>query len=112
VSACLITVTVADAAEAERIGRTLVAERLAAAANVLPGVRSFYWWDGSLQTAAEALLILKTRRDLAPSAVERIKALHSYVCPGAMIVSIDGGNQAYLDWIAAETQPKNAQVPR
>ena len=105
-SACLITVTVAEVAEADRIGRTLVAERLAAAANVLPGVRSFYWWDGSLQTGAEALVILKTRRDLAASAVERIKALHSYVCPGIVILPIDGGNQAYLDWIAAETRPE------
>jgi periplasmic divalent cation tolerance protein len=110
VSACLITVTVPDAAEAERIGRTLVAERLAAAANVLPGVHSFYWWDGSLQTGAEALVILKTRSDLAANAVERIKALHSYVCPGVVILPIEGGNQAYLDWIVAETRPE-ARAP-
>ena len=103
-SACLVYVTVADTAEAERIGRTLVAERLAAAANVLPGVRSFYWWDGALQTGAEAVVILKTRGDLAASAVERIKALHSYVCPSAVVLPIEGGNQAYLDWIAAETR--------
>ena len=104
-SACLITVTVADAAEAERIGRTLVAERLAAAANVLPGLRSFYWWQGELRTGAEALLVLKTRTDLADGAVARLTALHSYICPGVVVVPIAGGNPAYLDWISAETQP-------
>ncbi len=103
-SACLIYATVADAAEAERIARTLVSERLAAAANLVPSVRSFYWWEGEVRSGAEVLLILKTRADLADRAVERIKGLHSYVCPGVVVVPIAGGNPAYLDWIAAETR--------
>ena len=104
-SACLIYATVGDAAEAERIGRTLVSERLAAAANLVPGVRSVYWWQGEVRTGAEVVLILKTRTDLADRAVERIKGLHSFACPGIVVVPIAGGNQAYLDWIAAETRP-------
>jgi periplasmic divalent cation tolerance protein len=104
VSACLIYVTVGDAAEAERIGRTLVSERLAAAANLVPGVRSVYWWEGEVRTGAEVVLILKTRMDLADRAVERVKGLHSYICPGVVVLPIAGGNPAYLDWIAAETQ--------
>ena len=103
-SACLIYATVGEPAEAERIGRTLVAERLAAAANLLPGVRSFYWWEGEVRGGAETVVILKTRADLADRAVERIKALHSYACPGIVVVPITGGNEAYLDWIAAETR--------
>jgi periplasmic divalent cation tolerance protein len=106
VSACLIYATVGDTAEAERIGRTLVSERLAAAANLVPGVRSFYWWEGEVRSGAEVLLILKTRADLADRAVERLKGLHSYVCPGIVVVPIAGGNPAYLDWIAAETRPE------
>ena len=103
-SACLVYATVGDAAEAERIGRTLVTERLAAAANLVPGVRSVYWWEGEVRTGAEVVLILKTRTELADRAVERIKGLHSYTCPGVVVVPIAGGNQAYLDWIAAETR--------
>ena len=103
-SACLIYATVGDTAEAERIGRTLVSERLAAAANLVPGVRSFYWWEGEVRGGAEVLLVLKTCTDLADRAVERIKGLHSYVCPGIVVVPIAGGNQDYLDWIAAETR--------
>ena len=105
-SACLIYATVGDTAEAERIGRTLVSERLAAAANLVPGVRSFYWWEGEVRTGAEVVLVLKTRADLADRAVERIKELHSYVCPGVIVVPIAGGNQGYLDWIAVETRPE------
>ena len=105
-SACLIYATVGDTAEAERIGRTLVAERLAAAANLVPGVRSFYWWEGEVRSGAEVVLVLKTRTDLADRAVERIKGMHSYICAGIVVVPIAGGNPAYLDWIAAETRPE------
>ena len=104
-TACLVWATMPDAAEAERIGRVLVEERLAAAANIVPGLRSFYRWDGEVRSGAEALLVLKTRADLAERAVERVTALHGYACPGVVILPIAGGNQPYLDWIAAETRP-------
>lgn len=102
---CLVYVTAPSAAEAERIARAVVEERLAAAANLIPGARSLYWWEGKLQQAEEAVLILKTRRDLADSAIERIKALHSYKCSCVVILPIAGGNPAYLDWIRSEARP-------
>lgn len=101
---CLIYVTAPSAAEAERIGRDIVESRLAAAVNLLPGAWSLYWWQGRVEQAGEAVLILKTRRDLADALVERVKALHSYECPCAVILPIEGGNAAYLDWIRTEAQ--------
>ena len=59
----VIYATAADAAEAERIGRAVVSERLAACANILPGARSIYWWQGKIDEASEAVLILKTTRE-------------------------------------------------
>ncbi|WP_119459197.1 divalent-cation tolerance protein CutA [Rhodospirillaceae bacterium SYSU D60014] len=100
---CLIYVTASDDAEAERVGRAIVEERLAACANILSGMRSLYWWEGALETGAETILILKTRRDLAEQVVEHVKALHSYDCPCAIVLPIASGNPAYLDWIGAET---------
>jgi hypothetical protein len=42
----------------------VVEERLAAAANVVHGATSIYWWQGTLAQAREALLIFKTRAKL------------------------------------------------
>jgi hypothetical protein len=42
----------------------VVEERLAAAANVVHGATSIYWWQGTLAQAREALLIFKTRAEL------------------------------------------------
>ncbi len=100
----LIYITTGSAEEAKRIGRALVEERLAACANVLGAVTSFYWWRGALQEDGEAALIAKTRTDLVDRLVERVKALHSYDCPCVVALPIEAGNPAFLDWIEAETR--------
>lgn len=95
----VVFVTASSAEEAGRIGRALVDERLAACANVVPGVASTYWWQGRVEDAREALLILKTRQDLVARLTARVKALHSYTVPEVIAVPVVGGNADYLRWI-------------
>jgi periplasmic divalent cation tolerance protein len=102
----LIYMTAASDDEAMRIGRTLVEERLAACANVIPGMRSLYWWDGRVQDDKEAVLIVKTRAELVAALTERVKALHSYAVPCVVALPIEAGNPAYLDWLRNETAPR------
>jgi periplasmic divalent cation tolerance protein len=102
-SARLLYVTAKDRAEALRIGRTLVGSRLAACANVLPGVESIYWWEGAVQQEPEAVLILKTAENKVEQVVEAVRKLHSYTCPCVVSLPIEAGNPAYLAWIAEQT---------
>ena len=67
-SARVVFCTVPDEAVAAELARGLVHERLAACVNVVPGLRSFYWWQGEVQDDAELLLIIKTSEDRALSA--------------------------------------------
>ena len=99
----LIYATAADAAEAERIGRAVLSERLAACANILPGARSIYWWQGKMEEAAEAVLILKTTRERAGALIARIRALHSYDCPCIEAIEVADGNPEFLAWVERET---------
>jgi periplasmic divalent cation tolerance protein len=98
----MVEITAGSVEEAERIGRTLVEERLAACANLLPGLRSVYRWKGRVEEASEALLLAKTTAAALPALVERARALHSYECPCIAAWSIQGGNPDYLAWIEAE----------
>lgn len=100
----LIYATLPNEAEARRIGRLLVERRLAPSANVLPGVSSVYRWKGRIEEAAEAVLVLKVRSELAGRVVEAIGEAHPYDCPGIVAVAITGGNPGYLAWIDAETR--------
>ena len=99
----LIYVTADSAEEARRIARALVEERLAACANVLGPVTSYYWWQDALQEESEAVLVAKTREHLVERYDARHQALHGYECPCVVALPIEGGNPAFLDWIAAET---------
>ena len=101
--AVLVYMTAGDKAEATRIGRVLVEEKLAACANVLDGMTSVYRWQGEVCEDAETVLIAKTTDALAVALTERVKALHSYDCPCIVTLPIAGGNTAFLDWIAAQT---------
>ncbi len=101
----LIYVTAPGVEEARAIGRALVEARLAASANVIAGVSSVYWWDGQVRDGEEALLIAKTRADLADAAIAAVRARHSYDCPCVVALPITAGNPDYLDWLAAETAP-------
>jgi periplasmic divalent cation tolerance protein len=102
--AVLCYVTCGDRDEAITIGRTLVEERLAAAANVLGDTVSIYRWDEALHEKPETALVLKTRAELAERLVARVRELHSYVCPSVVVLPVTGGNPAYLEWLAGETQ--------
>ena len=103
-SACMIYVTTSTREEAVGIARQLVESRLAACANVLPAVTSVYWWRDALQEDSEAVLIVKTRRDLVGEVTAKVKELHSYDCPCVVSIHLEGGNEDYFEWIAKETR--------
>ncbi|MBZ4192793.1 MAG: divalent-cation tolerance protein CutA [Candidatus Contendobacter sp.] len=101
--ALVVYCTCPDQGVAERIAEAVVAERLAACVNLIPGVTSVYRWEGQLQRDAEWLLIIKTRSAVYPQLEARICQLHPYQVPEIIALPIQAGSAAYLDWIAANT---------
>jgi periplasmic divalent cation tolerance protein len=104
-----VYVTTKTREEAEKIARTVVEERLAACANILPGIQSIYRWKGKVEEASECAMILKTTRDGYAALEKRIKELHSYECPCIVATKIKEGFDPYLQWIAAETKISDRQ---
>ncbi|HQP29747.1 MAG TPA: divalent-cation tolerance protein CutA [Deltaproteobacteria bacterium] len=100
----LIYMTAGSLEEAEKIGKALVGERLAACVNIIEHMRSFYWWEGTLQEDHEVVMIAKTTSPLVDSLVERVKSLHSYRVPCIVSVPISGGNPDFLEWIDEVTR--------
>lgn len=96
-------VTTRDKDEAQRIGRALVDARLAACVNILEGMRSIYRWEGAVEEASEAILLIKTVASRTQAVVEKVKAMHSYACPCVAVWPITDGNPDYLDWIRRES---------
>ena len=90
--------TCGSADEAATIARALVERGLAACVNVVPGVRSFYRWQGKIEDDAEHLLVIKTSDDKLAALDAALAELHSYDCPELVVLPIAGGSDAYLSW--------------
>ena len=90
--------------EAPELARTLVNERLVACVNIVPGLRSFYWWKGKVEDEPEVLCIMKTRSNLFESLRDRVRELHSYEVEEIIALPILAGNPPYLDWIKENTK--------
>jgi periplasmic divalent cation tolerance protein len=88
-----------SAEEAERVGRTVIEERLAACINILSPVRSIYRWKGRIETADEVAAILKTHHWRSDALIARIAELHSYDIPCVVSWPIDKIVGAYADWV-------------
>ena len=99
-----VYVTASDVKEAKKIARAVVEERLAACANIYPEIKSIYWWQGKVEESSETALVLKTRKELVPKLIERVKQLHSYTVPCIIALPIAEGNREFLEWIKSETK--------
>ncbi|HEX7127229.1 MAG TPA: divalent-cation tolerance protein CutA [Thermodesulfobacteriota bacterium] len=104
----LVLVTVPTAADGDRIGRALVEGRHAACVNVVPGLRSVYRWQGAVEAADEALLLVKTTREAFEQAAAAVRALHPYSLPEIVALPIAAGLSAYLAWIDDGTTPERS----
>ncbi len=97
--AIMVLCTCSTEQEAIRIADALVETRLAACVNVLPTVQSIYHWQGKVETADEALLLIKTTQERFPAICERIVDLHSYEVPEIVALPIVEGSKKYLAWL-------------
>ena len=98
----IILVTVINRKEAVRIGEKMVYMKLAACANVIPGIQSIYQWKGKVTKAQEVLLILKSTKSRYHALEKAIKTMHAYEVPEIIALSLTEGFEAYIGWVRSE----------
>ena len=91
-------------AEAQRIGRILVEEKLAACVNIISAATSIYQWEGKLQETSETLLLIKSRSGLWKRLKARVKSLHSYKLPELVGLRMQKVDRRYAEWLTANTR--------
>ena len=99
-----VYVACADITEARKIAGYCVSEKLAASANIIPTMESFYWWDGTVNAETESVLIFKTVTDRFSEIEKAIKKLHSYDCPAIAALPVQDGSVEFLQWLNENTQ--------
>ena len=101
--AVLVLTTVPSGDLGEAIGRSLVDAGLAACVNVLPPMLSVYRWKGAVQRDTECQVIIKTVRARVEDVQTFVGEHHPYDLPEFLVVRVEGGDPAYLAWVAAES---------
>ncbi|MGE5809626.1 MAG: divalent-cation tolerance protein CutA [Nitrospirota bacterium] len=100
----IVLITASSEDEAAKIGSALVDEHLAACVNIVPGVRSLFFWEEKTQDGRELLLICKSRQPLLGRLIARVKSLHSYTVPEVIALPVVGGSEDYLRWLREATR--------
>lgn len=95
----VVFITTKDRQEADCISGLLLEKKLAACVNIVPEVHSAFFWEGKIDSATEALLVIKSRSDLLDPLVRTVRATHSYSICEIIALPIMGGNEDYLKWI-------------
>ena len=95
----IVLTTAGSAEEARKIAHALVERRLAACVNIVPQIESVYRWQDKIDNAAEWLLMIKTQATAFERVRDAIRELHSYDLPECVMLRVEAGSEAYLQWI-------------
>lgn len=98
----VILATVGQLDEAERLAGELVERRLAACVNIVGPIRSVYRWKDAIEREQEYLLLIKTTAERAADLAAAFTELHPYGLPERVELVVEGGSEAYLDWLTAQ----------
>ena len=100
----IVFCTTPDAETAESLARELVERRLAACVSVIPGLRSFYRWEGEVQADDEVLLKMKTTSARRDALIEWLGEHHPYEVPEILAVPVAAGLPSYSRFVEDETE--------
>ena len=92
-----------DEACANAIALALVEAKVAACVNILPRAQSVYCWQGSVESATEIPLFIKSTAANYLALEKIIRQHHPYDVPEIIALPVAHGLPAYLNWVAAET---------
>jgi periplasmic divalent cation tolerance protein len=104
----MVFTTFANEADAARVARVLVEERLIACANIMPGARSIYRWEQGVKDEPETVVLMKTRKQDWTALLSRLHDLHPYTTPECVAVRIAAGAPKYMAWLDEALAPEGS----
>jgi len=89
---------------APTLARTLLEAKLIGCANLIPAVRSLYWWDGAIQDDAEVVMLMECPEDRVTRAIAELERAHPYQVPKILVITPESINAPYLEWLRGVTR--------
>ena len=84
----VVFVTTSNEEEAEKIAMKLINSGLSPCVNIITSCRSIYQWKGEVRSDEEALMLIKSKKDLFGQLEELVRVSHSYDVPEIISVGL------------------------
>lgn len=94
----VVMVTAPEIETARKLARLALEQKLAACANLVPGIESHYWWQGELASSNEVLILFKTSDRQAGGLEKLVRENHPYDTPEFVAIPPSRVNEKYLAW--------------
>jgi periplasmic divalent cation tolerance protein len=95
----IVLTTTPNVDEAEDLAKKIIEAKLAACVQILPTMKSFYFWEDAVQTDSENLLLIKTLPEKYDDLEKFIQANHSYDEPEIIALAAEKVSSTYLKWM-------------
>ena len=99
----VVLITAGSTEEGEKIASALIEQHAVACVNIVPSIKSLFFWGDKTAQEPEVLLIAKSRRALLDKIIEQVKTIHSYQVPEVIALPVIGGSEEYLTWVREST---------
>ncbi|TFG34417.1 divalent-cation tolerance protein CutA [Candidatus Thorarchaeota archaeon] len=97
----IIALTTCSESESHQLARILLDKQVCACVNIIPGVKSAYYWKKEIIMDSESILLIKTEAKFEDILKNAIIENHPYELPEFIVLDIKSGSKNYLDWISA-----------
>lgn len=95
----VVYIVASEMAEAEKLGKMLLENRMAACVNILPAMKSIYRWNNQLETADEVVMLVKTQAGQYAAIEKCILENHSYETPAIFSFPVQHCSPEFEAWL-------------
>ncbi len=99
INAVTIFTTCGSEETALTIAAAVVDQGYAACVNILPSIKSYYYYKGGTHRDEEVMLMINTSRDRYDAVAQVITELHTYEIPEILMVPVEACSDSFLEWI-------------
>lgn len=97
--ACIVMTTCGSEETALTIAAALVDQGFAACVNILPSVKSYYYYMGGTHLDEEVMLLIKTTTEQFEQVSQVITDLHTYEIPEVLMFPVGASTEPFLTWL-------------
>ncbi|MFI5180929.1 MAG: divalent-cation tolerance protein CutA [Thermoanaerobaculia bacterium] len=111
-SLLVVVTTVGTEQQALDIAHDLVGKHLAACVNIVPRIRSVFFWKGKVNDDTEWMLFIKTASENFDTVRDAIKRLNVYELPEILGFSTAHADDLFVRWVVDASTSRRPSAPR